>query len=404
MENKQEIQNKMSITLQYPFNDEFDYTTMLERVNLDQQREKDLKDGNGFIITAPKSIKKDIKNQDGIFSSHYGSNSITDVDSFSGRYRCKCGLKKGSINHGELCTVCGTRVTYVDDNIGTKGYLKLKDKYWIIHPNLYCTLGAFIGVERLNRIIEPNIQVDSDGNELPIMPVKKDEPFKGIGLLEFYDRFDEVMDFYLSKYPAKKLFYDDIMNQKNTLWTHTISIYSSLLRPSRLDNGTLRYEECNDQFNMLARLVYECNDDDLKINKKSKERLQLLYNIQCNLNDVYTKIREILSRKKGDIRSAIGGRYCFSSRSVIRQDVNLKADEVMLPFAGLCELLQQVIINILVRSYHFSYADAYKKWYKAQITGYDQAIYDIIIGLIKDKDGLPILINKNSLVLWKHSA
>ena len=101
----------------------------------------------------------------------------------------------------------------------------------------------------------------------------------------------------------------------------------------------------------------------------------------------------LLAKKKGDIRSAIGGRYCFSSRSVIKQDPSLRADEIRLPFAGLCEMLQQVIINILVRSYRFSYSEAYKKWYKAQVIGFDQVIYDIIDGLIKDKNGLPVLIN-----------
>ena len=50
-----------------------------------------------------------------------------------------------------------------------------------------------------------------------------------------------------------------------------------------------------------------------------------------------------------------------------------------------------------MKTYNFSYANAYKKWYKAQVTGYDQVVYDIIDGLIKDspKGGLPFLINRN---------
>jgi hypothetical protein len=84
------------------------------------------------------------------------------------------------------------------------------------------------------------------------------------------------------------------------------------------------------------------------------------------------------------------------------QDVNLRPDEIKLPFHGLCELLQQVIINILVKTYNFSYAEAYKKWYKAQITGNDQVVYDIIDGLIKDnKDGgLPFIINRNPTIAY----
>jgi hypothetical protein len=371
---------------------------MLKRIDLDKQREIDIKSGKGFIITAPKGIKNDIKNQDGIFSSRYGSNSITDTDSFSGRYRCKCGLKRGSINHGEFCTTCNTKVQYVDDDVSITGYLVLKDEYLIIHPNLYCSLEAFIGATRLTNIIKPEVPVDSDGNEIAVTPMKKNEPFNGIGLIEFYNRFDEIMNFYLSKYPAKVRFYNDIMENRDILWTHTIAVYSSLLRPSSLDNGSLRYEACNDQFNMLAKLVYEINDNGLGITRKKKERLRLLYDIQYNLNAVYIAIRDILSKKKGDIRSSLGGRYSFTSRSVIKQDVNLKADEVKLPFAGLCELLQQVIINLLVKSYNFSYSDAYKKWYRCQVTGFDQSIYDIVDGMIKDKDGLPVLINNSPIL------
>ena len=118
----------------------------------------------------------------------------------------------------------------------------------------------------------------------------------------------------------------------------------------------------------------------------------MLYDIQVQFNALYTELKEILEGKKGDLRSSLGGRYSFSSRSVIKQSTDLMPDQVRLPYHGLCELLQQVIINILVRTYNFSYADAYKKWYKAQI-GFDQIVYDIIDGLIKDSPGgLPVLI------------
>ena len=124
------------------------------------------------------------------------------------------------------------------------------------------------------------------------------------------------------------------------------------------------------------------------------------------LNTVYIELKEILAKKKGDIRSSIGGRYSFSSRSVIRQDPYLKPNEIRLPFHGLCELLQQVIINILVKTYNFSYAEAYKKWYKAQVTGNDQVVYDIIDGLIKDnpKGGIPFLINRNPKIFMLSSV
>ena len=298
-----------NITLHYPYNDKYDYETCLERINLDKQREENIRTGKGFIISAPKGIKKDIKNQDGIFSSRYGSNSISDVDSFNGRYRCRCGMKRGSINHGEFCNVCNTRVRFVDDDVSIKGYLVLKDQYWIIHPNMYRSLEAFIGAARLNRIIEPEVNVDTNGVVIQnSVPKKKDEPFRGIGLIEFHNRFLEIMNFYLGRFPAKRNYYDDIMRHRELVFTHTISVYSSLLRPYSLDNGSLKYEECNEQFNMLAKLVYEVNNDKLHINRKIKKKYQLLYDIQFQLNTVYMKLKEILAKKKGDLRSSIGGK------------------------------------------------------------------------------------------------
>lgn len=390
----------ITINLNYPYNDEYDYTTFLRRIKLDELRKEYIRTGKGFIISAPKGIKKDLKLQDGIFSSRYGSNSITDIDSFSGRYKCKCGFKHGSIRNGEFCELCGERVKYVHDDVSITGFLKLNDHYWIIHPALYRTLEAFIGVSRLDRIIKPDIQVNSDGIEIEVPPTKKDEPFAGIGLLAFHDRYEEILTFYLGKYPAKKIYYDDLMREKDTVWTHTISVFSSLLRPSYLDNGSLKYESCNDQFNILSSLIYRCNKDRLSIDKKAKERLSLLYDIQYQLNALYIECRNILAKKKGDIRSAIGGRYCFSSRSVIRQGVDLKADEVRLPFYGLCILMEQVIINILQKAYHFSYSDAYKKWKRCQITGFDQTIYDILDALIKKDGGLPVIINRNPTIAY----
>lgn len=395
--------DNQNFNVTYPYSDKWDFKTFLERINLDKQRADDIKMGRGFIISEPQGIKKDIKNQDGIFSARYGSNSITDVDSFNGAYRCKCGALRGSIRLGEWCPDCQSFVKYVGDDIGMTGYLVLKDKYWIIHPNIYRTLEGFIGATRLARIIEPIIDINSDGRIIENVPKKKDEPFKGIGILEFRERFKEIMDFYLAKNKNKQDYYDDIMEQykMGNVFTHTVSVYSSLLRPSKLDEGSLRYEACNDQFQMLASLVYKCNRDRLKMDQKPKEKLGILFDIQTNLNDVYFEIKEILARKRGDIRSAIGGRYAFSSRSVIKQDVSLECDQVKLPFHGLIELLQQVIINILHRSYSFTFADAYKKWYKAQITGKDQVVYDIIEGLIHDSDGgLPILINRNPTISY----
>ena len=144
---------------------------------------------------------------------------------------------------------------------------------------------------------------------------------------------------------------------------------------------------------MLSKLVYEVNRDKFHMDNKIKQKLSLLNDIQVNFNDVYNKLKDVLAKKKGDLRGCVSGRYSFSNRSVIRQDPFLRANQIRLPFACLLEYLEQLIINILVKSLNITYAAAFKKWRLAQFSGFDQTIYDIIDGIIKDNNGLPILIN-----------
>lgn len=388
-----------NVKLQYPYNDKYTYETYLERIDLDAERQYDLTIGNGFVISEPKGIKKDVKLQNGIFSSRYGS-TLADVDSFNGKYRCKCGFYKGSILHGEICPNCHTMVKFYDDDVSIFGWLILKEPYKvIIHPNIYRTLESFIGAARLNRIIDPVIEVDSDGKIIQ-SPIDKNEPFKGIGLFAFKERYQEILDFYYAKYPNKTLYYNDLVKNINITFTKSIAVFSALLRPSKLEAGSLRYEITNQYYQLLARLVYECNKDKRAMDRKEKEKTQQLYDIQYNYNCIYEELKEVLSRKKGDFRAAIGGRYSFSGRSVIRQDPTLHADEIKLSFHMLLEMLQQVIINILVKSHNMTYPQAYKKWYKCVVKGYDKTVYDLVDGLIKDSNGLPILINRNPTISY----
>lgn len=302
MESQQDTE--VNIQLQYPYNDVFEYETMLTRIDLDMERENDIKTGRGFIITSPRSIKKDVKNQDGIFSSRYG-NTLQDLNSFVDRYRCECGLTRGSIYHGMKCNSCGSIVKFVDDDMSIFGWIVLKEPYYVIHPNLYRSLEAFIGANRLDNILGPIIKVDKNGKEVK-RTLKKDEIFAGIGLMEFKDRIDEVLDYYLGKYPAKKNYYDDIKSNMNILFTHSIPVFTTLLRPIEHDSGSLKYEKTNENYNLLNKLVYECNNDGIYIFRKRKDKLTTLYDIQFQLNAIYIELKEILSKKKGDIRSSLG--------------------------------------------------------------------------------------------------
>ena len=350
----QEQEFNINFKLHYPYSDQFEFKTFIERIDLDKERENDIKSGRGFFIKAPKGIKNDIKLQDGIFSIQFGS-GLQDADSFQDRYRCKCGATKGSINHGMICPACEEMVKYVDDDMSKFGWIVVKEPFTIIHPNLYMALQAFIGEARLDKIICPKVDINEDGKIIKHRKQKKKKrgdgsgPFEGIGIMEFRDRFDEIMDFYLKKFPQKKDYYDDIMKDRDIVFARSIPVFTTFLRPAKLDNNSLKYETTNEDYQMISALQYRLNDTRLGIFNKKKQKLNLLYDIQVCINNIYMELKEILSKKKGDIRSSIGGRYAFSSRSVITQSTDLKPDQVRLPYHGLCELLQQVIINILYK-------------------------------------------------------
>ena len=129
----------LKVNYSYPMSEDYDYQTSIVRLNLDEECDRDIKSGNGFIISSPKAtIKKDIKDPDGIFSTRFGQ-KLGDLNPFMDRYSCDCGHLKHRINHGLVCEECGTRCRFVDDNFKMFGWIVLK-KYHFIHPDLYKSL------------------------------------------------------------------------------------------------------------------------------------------------------------------------------------------------------------------------------------------------------------------------
>ena len=56
--------------------------------------------------------------------------------------------------------------------------------------------------------------------------------------------------------------------------------------------------------------------------------------------------------------------------------------------------MQQIIINILHKTYNMTYNTAYKYLYE-HMSSPDQKIITILEGLIRDKDGIDVIINRN---------
>ena len=264
--------------------------------------------------------------------------------------------------------------------IDVNRWIILTDKYHIIHPKFYDSLDYIMGESKYNHerkkmnkggrkldnILFYNPEVDQNGftHECEFKPDK--EPFYGIGMIEFYNRFDEILEYYYNLNPKKKEYFDEIKAHRDIIFIHSIPVFTTHLRPADIKDGYMYYEPTNG-----------------------------MYNMKTKYQQLVEEVMNILSGKRGVLRSLVGGRYNFSCRAVIRQDATLRVDQVKLPYAELVKCLQQPIINILVRNYNISPSEAYDKWYRA-VAKKDERIAEILDNLIHAQpEGLPVLINRN---------
>lgn len=408
MSEEKEVTRTLNVTLTYPHSDEYEYFTKIEILDLDKECQQDIASGNGFLIAAPKNIKKDVKSIDGIYSSRFGQ-KLGDVNPFADRYSCECGYLKSRINHDMECPMCHTKVKYVDDNFKMFGWIVLKDDYHIIHPKFYDALDYIMGDSKYNHekkkinkggrkldnILFYNPDVDQNGfaHECSFKPDK--EPYFGIGMTEFYNRFDEILEYYHGLYPKKQDYFDEIKQYRHLVFCHSIPVFTTHLRPADIKDGYMYFEPTNGMYNMINKHVHMINNDKRRMNKRGTIIDAEIYQVQSKYQELVTEVLEILSGKKGQLRNLVGGRYNFSCRAVIRQDSTLRVDQVKLPYVEMVKCLQQPIINILVRNYNISPSEAYDKWYRA-IAKKDDRVAEILDNLIHAQpEGLPVLINRN---------
>ena len=56
---------EMKVNYSYPDNPDFEYVSFLERIDFEKEKLSDLQKNKGFIISASKSTKKEVKNPNG---------------------------------------------------------------------------------------------------------------------------------------------------------------------------------------------------------------------------------------------------------------------------------------------------------------------------------------------------
>jgi hypothetical protein len=205
------------------------------RINFENECYWDQIHDRGFLIkdTPFSDVDKSIRTMDGPRSPRYGT-TYGDNNEFMDRYRCKCGKHIGAMFEGEICPECNSKIEFTDVDIMYTGWLNFYP-YKIISPIYYLKLQSALSKKFLENIIANDNIITSNGiirkhNET--IEVKKSLlTYHNIGLKEFYENYEEIMLFYRTKRKIKAALIDQLIAEKDRVWTSKFPVYSTALRP-----------------------------------------------------------------------------------------------------------------------------------------------------------------------------
>lgn len=343
----------------------FEDQTVIERISWNDEAQIDITMGRGIIIDQrafKKSGKTQIKQKKGIHSPFFGTD-WDDENPVQEKYRCNCGSTIGRIYEGMKCPECNTVVGFHDADLTKFGWVHLK-QYSVIHPVFFKSLTIALGRNIFPNIIQ-NGEIDSNG-------IKKNKdsknPYFGIGLIEFKERYDEILTYYKKKRKSsnKQELFDDLLSNKDKVFVNYIPVFTANLRPISLGAETIFMTKIDKAYNVIVSKVRVANN--LSEGKRTKKQAGLeistvLLSIQGKLNNLWNDIFDMIDQKHGHIReNLLGGRVNFTARNVIRPNGRLRADEVILNYHTFVELYRYEIIAHLVRLYNMTYREAYNRW------------------------------------------
>lgn len=309
----------------------------------------DMKRKFGFIVKAKPFKKsnyatkngevtsKGTKEMYGIHSPLFGTDWLDD-NAFADRYSCECGKTIGKIFKGRKCPECGTKVEYVDIDLRMFAYIVINDeRFAIIQPLLYKELDAFFGKANKVSILSQIIGFDKDmkldgyyGGAANVDLAKN--PFAGIGMIEFHERFDEIMNFFYKKKKNRAEMYKLIMENRNKVFVTKIPVYSAVLREVFFANEKFSYRKVDRCYNALYGNVCRLNDETEIKNSNIAKLNNTLFRAQNNINQVFDSVFTSIHENEGLIRrNILGGRINNAARCVIVPDASLRSYEIRMP-------------------------------------------------------------------------
>jgi DNA-directed RNA polymerase subunit RPC12/RpoP len=226
------------------------------------------------------------------------------------RYRCECGKTFGAAFEGEICPHCGHKVEYKDVDMLYTAYLN----FWpfhVINPLMFHRLQSALSKKNLENIISNENIITSAGiirKHNDKIEVKKSMLlYHNIGLKEFYDNYEEIMEYYKSKRKIKADLIDQLIRDKDLVWTSKIPVYSTTLRPMGISSESYF-------FNSLDKQIYPLTNISINLRKASAIEVPLyLYQAQMRVNELWNLNFSLIDGKYGWIRSQVlGGEFNYT--------------------------------------------------------------------------------------------
>lgn len=379
------------------------------KLDLDAECAYDLAIGQGLRLQSTESFHKSEKVEDGLQSPFFGTD-FSDELSFAERYRCQCGYMIGMMYQGELCPKCGTPVGYVPVDMKKMGWIIL-DHFKVMSPiyayKLSEALGTVEGEKVLTKILSKDFDQDESDEHAIILREKEDElrkkhPYVYKGTQWFVDHFEEVIKFYMSKKPGKKKLFEELLHDKDHVFTSCIPVISATLRsetPGEKDRKLIKFR-INTIYSSIIRLTNEINElGDIK-DMSDNDLIttdRYLCAIHKKLLQLFDEIFNILNGKKGTIASRIiAGRYNASARNIISASSGeLRSNEVDICYLDAMELFRYELTNLYAKLKSCTIEESQQAWYRAT-RYFDPVFYGIIKYMIThNRDEIGVIINRN---------
>ena len=249
----------------------------MKRVNLEHEYLLDMITNNGFLI------KKEDRYMSTNIDQMINSSKFTDCE-----YRCDCGAFIGQDLVGQKCPRCGSEISLHSLNFQYTGWIDLGEHH-VRSPVYHAIVKRVLGNNMLRFILgdykadhsvqynENNTDFEENkknkktgrGSQNDIAYIKKKIPqskhcFQGLGHDQFYARFEEVMEACAPRNnPETKI----LLENKSSVFTSKIPIYSTAFRPVSKTSETMFYPRINKWFSMICSIYCKLDDMVLDIEK-----------------------------------------------------------------------------------------------------------------------------------------